>query len=165
METDEPSKSFERWRTGWRDLYVHHEFRESAVIFCLSTLFLSYFLVFFLFSLSLFLSFFIFAFYGHVNVCKFCQRFHLDRGQGQSFMEHKKFPSSCNVFVRPVTWRIHYIDLAFLQSTYVFLLRSMYNCYRLFGERTFALVRSLFNLISISSFRKWRKKFLSALML
>lgn len=109
--------------------------------------------------------FFIFAFYSHVKVCGFCQRFHLDRGQGQSFMEHKKFPSSCNVFVRPVTWRIHYIDLAFLQSTNVFLLRSMYNCYRLFGERTFAPVRSLFNLISISSFRKWRKKFLSSLML
>lgn len=109
--------------------------------------------------------FFYFAFYSHAKVCGFCQRFHLDRGQGQSFMEHKKFPSSCNVFVRPVTWRIHYIDLAFLQSTNVFLLRSMYNCYRLFGERTFAPVRSLFNLISISSFRKWRKKFLSSLML
>lgn len=51
METDDPSKSFERWRTGWRDLYVHHEFRESAVIFCLFTLFLSCFLVFFLFFL------------------------------------------------------------------------------------------------------------------
>lgn len=110
-------------------------------------------------------SLFIFAFYSHVNVCKFCQRFHLDREQGQSFMEHKKFPSFCIVFVRPVTWRIHYIDLAFLQSTNVFLLRTMYNCYRLLGERTFALVRSLFDLISISSFRNWRKKFLSALML